>query len=501
MTDDQTISAPGANTERLVLAGDQQAACESLLGVARVRARTNETILPYYVLRRWSAPCLVGPAASGKEFVCQEVARRLGNRSFRRWDVGAWVIQSNRSTGTTLEQIERFIEESPSGCVVYLSGVDSLTPSGDSNVSYRRACVSEIEQFLDWTCARRAHFFRRDGSTFQANVLVVLGGRFGALWGESELSSPVGAESWKNADADPLEGTQAVRAWIERHSQIPTSIVRRLAAEPLVLRPVTQEEAIQVASRIQANLPPSLDGIDAREFVDALLGPHGWRGVANVIEQALFTGHEEILPVKPVVGEPPVPVPEKPTPPVAKPVTTPTKKNRPMRLADRLSITPHRSALLAKARKLGILTGGHLEALALARGYTLPGESILVPPIYSSDAWTDEFGDADLAFALLSPGLEFSERSICRGTFILLRLVDATEPYVLARAAIKEHSRQVLRHVAGIGLRCNPHHPRWRTLAGIIGLLSNDLPALPEGAMPDDAIFDVFTRSGFGEVV
>ena len=59
----------------------------------------------------------------------------------------------------------------------------------------------------------------------------------------------------------------------------------------------------------------------------------------------------------------------------------------------------------------------------------------------------------------------------------------------------------MLRQVAGIGLRCNPNHPRWRKLAAIIGPLSNDLPALPEGAMPDDAIFDVFTRSGFGEVV
>ena len=230
-----------------VLTGDQQNACERLLAIARVRSGTTEDDLPSSVLGRWSVPFLIGPAGSGKEFVCQEVARRLGNKPCRRWEIASWIIVSNRSSGTTLEQIEKFIDDYPQGCIIYLAGIDTLGTTSERNLGYHQARLAEVEQFLDWTASRPVHFVRRDGSALRPNVLVIVGGRFAALWGDNELGGPSGVDSWKIADQEPLVGTRAVSSWLAERSEVPTGILRRVTPAPLVLRRLNGEEADRLA--------------------------------------------------------------------------------------------------------------------------------------------------------------------------------------------------------------------------------------------------------------
>ena len=200
-----SVSVPDT-IQQAILTNDQRDACERLLTLARVRVSTTEATLPNSLLARWSVPLLVGPAGSGKEFMCQEVARRLGKKPCRRWEVGSWIIVSNRSSGTTLEQIEKFIDDHPQGCVIYLAGIDTLGTTSDRNLGYHQARASEVEQFLDWTASRPIHFIRRDGSSLRPSVLVIVGGRFAALWGDNELGGPTGAEAWKNSDPGTLGG-------------------------------------------------------------------------------------------------------------------------------------------------------------------------------------------------------------------------------------------------------------------------------------------------------
>ena len=122
----ENASVLSKHVVRPVLSDDQHKICERLLLLGKVREMSSESTVSVTVLRRWSVPLLVGPAGSGKGFVCEEVARRSGNKPYRRWELGSWIIVANRSSGTTLEEIQQFITDNPTGCVIYLAGVDTL---------------------------------------------------------------------------------------------------------------------------------------------------------------------------------------------------------------------------------------------------------------------------------------------------------------------------------------------------------------------------------------
>ena len=281
--------------QETVLTADQQHVCAQLLSLALVRASTTETALPVGVLRRWSVPLLVGPAGSGKAYVCEEVALRWGKRLCRRWEVGSWITNSNRISQTTLEQIRAFVSGNPTGCVVYLAGMDLLGVKAEHNASYAVAVAGEITQLLDDASARPARFTGPYGNAIQANVLVVVGGCFAAMWGDAAIDGPSGGEAWRLADGDPLAGPHAITKWLLEHSRLPADILRRLSPEPLILHRLDREQAQRLAVRLCDNLPPSLDGLRAEEFRDALQSPHGWRAVAALIERAWVDGHDTLF--------------------------------------------------------------------------------------------------------------------------------------------------------------------------------------------------------------
>ena len=210
-----------------VLAADQENACERLLALARVRAMTTVDALPVGVLDHWSVPLLVGPAASGKAFVCAEVARRWGDKPCRRWEVSGWTLASNRANGNTPEQLQAFIAGNPGGCVVYLAGIDALSTAHEYYANYTLAVAGEIAQFLTQATARLACFIGRDGNVVSAQVLVVVGGCFGPLWGDATVS-PAPRETWRLADTAPLADSQAVARWLLEESCLPAGILRRL---------------------------------------------------------------------------------------------------------------------------------------------------------------------------------------------------------------------------------------------------------------------------------
>ena len=117
------------------------------------------------------------------------------------------------------------------------------------------------------------------------------------------------------------------------------------------------------------------------------------------------------------------------------------------------------------------------------------------PQIFSADAWQAEMRDVELAVALLSPGLEFCERAICRGALMLLRISRVTESFWIVREAGRERSWQVVRHVALLGLQAHPQEAHWRNLLAVLPRESTYCPALLEGAMPDEAILKVLASA------
>lgn len=504
------------------LLADQEAACARLTVLARTREATTTKVLPIHLLPRWSVPFLVGPSGSGKEIVCRETARRLGDWPYRRWEVGSWTLLSNRASGTTLDQIEQFIEANPRGCLVYLAGIEALRVSVERSSGWHLACVSEVEQFLDWTASRPTRFLRRDGGWMEhPRVLVAVGGRFAGLWGEREPGGPEGAEAWKHADREHLADAPAVAAWLSEHSGLPSGIHRRLTPRPDVLRPITAQEAAHTAQRLHRCLPSLLDGIEAGELAAALQGPEGWRAVTHVIEEAIMSGHEDLpgigrssngvipnrsnlslasstslpsQPSHPDASSPATSVHPSPLPlSASRPPPKPNKPRRPPRLADWLGLPGYRSTLLPAARRLGLASVAHLEALATARGYTLPGSEECAANLFPSSAWQAEFCDLQLAVALLSPGLQYDERAICRGVLVLSRLLRVTEPLRISREAGRERSYRVIRHVAALGHECQPQNALWHRLLSVLPPVSPYHPNLPANVMPDPAIREVFS--------
>lgn len=273
--------------EAPVLAADQRAVVETLVALVRARKGQGATLPPVPLLPRWSVPLLVGPGGAGKAFACAEAVRRLGLRGHARWEIGSWNIAAARSGRSTLEQIEWYVATHPDA-LIYLAGVDALstahTGAGDANVTYMTTVAAELENFLDGATGRGP------GANEPVRPCVVLGGRFSPLWGEVEVGGVRGADLWKLADAEPLAGAEAVGTWLREHSGLPAGILRRVAAEPLVVRRLDTAEAERVAGELCARLPPALDGaLHAPELAAALAGPHGWRALAHRLESTLLT--------------------------------------------------------------------------------------------------------------------------------------------------------------------------------------------------------------------
>ena len=281
----------GAQPAAVVLTADQRAAVKTLVAMIQARRGSTAAMLPTSLLPRWSVPLLVGPAGGGKAFACAQASRSLGLEGYARWDIGSWSIVASRSGRSTLDQIEKYITAHPDA-LIYLAGVDALstarTSGGDSNITYMAAIAAEVEGFLDGATARSAA--PSAGHNDQPRTCVALGGRFASLWGEAEIGGAHGTDAWKLADAEPLAGAEAVGEWLREHSGLPAGILRRVAAEPLVIRHMDRVEAERIAGELCAQLPPAMDGaLRAPELAAALTGPHGWRSLAHRIERSLMT--------------------------------------------------------------------------------------------------------------------------------------------------------------------------------------------------------------------
>jgi hypothetical protein len=108
-------------------------------------------------------------------------------------------------------------------------------------------------------------------------------------------------------------------------------------------------------------------------------------------------------------------------------------------LAAKLGTTTHLSPLLTKARRLRLDAEG-LERLAIQRGCDYYGSGKPFAPL---DISSEQFSNAELAIALLSPALRYSPQSIRLGAAMLSALDN--EPGKIARLAKWERCEAVVR--------------------------------------------------------
>ena len=151
----------------------------------------------------------------------------------------------------------------------------------------------------------------------------------------------------------------------------------------------------------------------------------------------------------------------------------------PVTLAHKLGTTPHISPLLMKARRLGLPTGEHLEALAVARGCRYYGGGNLPAAAAVS---REQLSDEELAVALLSVAAAYSPQAIRLGAALLSK--EGADVPNLSRLARMERCEVVMRHIAEAGRHFEPVNPFWPAL----------LAALPPTPPPKSGVLPHPTR-------
>ena len=165
----------------------------------------------------------------------------------------------------------------------------------------------------------------------------------------------------------------------------------------------------------------------------------------------------------------------------------------PPTLAAKLGTTTHLSALLQKARRLG-LGAEDLEILAVQRGCRYYSTGSEPDSMLATD---QQFSNEELALALLSTALPYAPHSIRCGAAMVAS--EGNNPGRLARLAVMERSVVPLRHVAEAGKRYEPQNRFWDEL--LASLPQSPLPK--RGVLPHPTRFVAmtgFTRRGAEQV-
>ena len=163
-------------------------------------------------------------------------------------------------------------------------------------------------------------------------------------------------------------------------------------------------------------------------------------------------------------------------------------------LAEKLGMTTHISALLMKAKRLG-LGPQELQVLAAQRGcrHYSDGSEPETPL-----ATERQFSNAELALALLSVALPYDPHSIRCGAAMLS--AKANDPAEVARLAVMERSEIPVRYVAEAGKKFEPQNRFWDDLLRLLP----PTPAPKSGVLPHPTRFVVmtgFTRRGPEQLV
>lgn len=154
-------------------------------------------------------------------------------------------------------------------------------------------------------------------------------------------------------------------------------------------------------------------------------------------------------------------------------------------LGQRLGISVHRSPLLLKAGRLGLSAHPEMIALAVARGCShYRGGS---EPALDAALSKEQFSDAELAVALLSPCLPYDQRALRVGAQLLGSR--ANRPRSLAFLAVKERAVSVVRHLARLGKEAEPREIFWRELLAALPSPSSRWPEPAAGSMPHPSRF------------
>jgi hypothetical protein len=126
-------------------------------------------------------------------------------------------------------------------------------------------------------------------------------------------------------------------------------------------------------------------------------------------------------------------------------------------LAEKLGTTTHLSALLQKARRLG-LDAEELECLAIQRGcnYYQNGKTL------SATVSGSQFSNEELALALLNSALRYDPQTIRLGAAMLS--AEGNDIRKIARLATLERSEAIVRYVAEAGRRFEPQNSFWEDL-------------------------------------
>lgn len=151
------------------------------------------------------------------------------------------------------------------------------------------------------------------------------------------------------------------------------------------------------------------------------------------------------------------------------------------------------SSLLAKARQLGLAGSEDLEQLAIERGCDYYDLSSRMRETAPSSWHVAEFGNEELAIALLAP----PHRNLLRTRMAAAMLgASGNDAATVAQLALDENCADIVDHIATCGQQVEPENAFWTNVKTALG----GMPAGTSASLPHLSRFVEMTGINRGKV-
>ncbi|HTH46799.1 MAG TPA: AAA family ATPase [Candidatus Limnocylindria bacterium] len=188
---------------------------------------------------------LLGPSGCGKTHLAHALADKLGI-PFCRLTVGDWLVSGSRNDPTTLQTLQRFLDESPRGLLF----IDELDKFQLDDTGWSRSVMTEVFSILDRKVNYRGTtekpWTQALSDRLKSGLFIIAAGTWQEVW-ESQTKSSVGFSGEPAAGFDEASLKRAVR----KAQKVPQELLNRFHDGWLIIPPYSEADFLRVAQDLK----------------------------------------------------------------------------------------------------------------------------------------------------------------------------------------------------------------------------------------------------------
>jgi DNA replication protein DnaC len=193
---------------------------------------------------------LMGPSGCGKTHLAHALADELGV-GFCRLTVGDWLVSGSRNEPTTLQTLQKCLDESPR-MILFLDELDKFR-ADDSGWS--RSVMTEVFSILDRKVNYRGTtsdpWTQKHSDRLKDGVFIVAAGTWQSVF-ESQTRSTLGFAG----GGVPVFDEHAFKSDVRKCQMIPPELLNRFHEDWLILKSYSPEDFVRIAHDL--NLEPGV---------------------------------------------------------------------------------------------------------------------------------------------------------------------------------------------------------------------------------------------------